>query len=104
MRRLVLLLFLAPLLVPLARAHDESDSERARAALAGGEIRPLAELMARVEARYAGRLIDTELERKHGRWIYEFKFLPEAGRIFKVDVDAATGAVLGTRGPAEEKR
>ncbi len=104
MRRVVLLLLLAaPLLSEPARARDESDSTRARAALASGEVRPLAEIMARVEAHYAGRLIDTELERKRGRWIYEFKFLPEAGRIFKVEVDAATGAVLGTRGPVQEK-
>ena len=55
------------------------------------------------EARYAGRVIETELEREHGRWVYDFKFLPDAGHIFSVKVDAATGKVVGTHGPVQEQ-
>ncbi len=108
-RRLLPLLFLAPLLAVPARADEdefenERDSARARAAVEAGEIRPLSQLLARIEARYAGRVIATELEHEHDRWIYTFKLLPEAGHIFSVELDAASGKVVSTRGPVQEKR
>jgi uncharacterized membrane protein YkoI len=100
-------LFLLPALLLAgspARADDRRDHERARAALAAGEIRPLAALLAEVERRYVGVVIETELERDDGRWIYEFKLLPPSGRLFEVKIDAATGAVIRTRGPVQERR
>lgn len=103
-RLLVTLLLLAPLPAASVRAHEHTDSERARAALETGQIRPLSELLSHVESRYVGRVIETELEQEHRRWIYEFKFLPPAGHIFTVKVDAATGEVIGTRGPVQEQR
>lgn len=102
-RRLLIVLLLAPLLAPGARAEHHSDSERARAALESGEVRPLSELLARVESRYAGRVIETELEQEHDRWIYEFKLLPEEGHVFTVKLDASSGEVVGTRGPVQDK-
>ena len=99
------LLLTASLLAGLpAQAGDRRDHERARAALEAGEVRPLAELLAEVESRYAGRVIETELERDGGRWIYEMKILPPSGRMFELKLDAATGAVLHSRGPVQERR
>lgn len=83
---------------------DREDGARARAALRAGQIRPLAQLMAMVEARYGGRVVATHLEHDHGRWTYELRLLPPSGRLFEVRVDAATGAVIGTRGPAHDRR
>lgn len=104
MRRALLLLPALLLAAPAARADDRRDHERARAALAAGEIRPLAALLAEVERRYLGVVIETELERDDGRWIYEFKLLPPSGRVFEIKLDAATGAVIRTRGPVQERR
>ncbi len=103
-RRLIIVVLLAPLLAPAVRADGRDDSGRARMAVETGEIRPLAELLARVELSYGGRVIETELEQEHGRWIYEFKLLPETGLIFTVTMDAATGMVVGTHGPVRERR
>ncbi|MBN8872696.1 MAG: PepSY domain-containing protein [Rhodospirillales bacterium] len=89
------------------QAHDargNEDARSARAALQAGEIRPLSELLTTVESRYDGRVIETELEREHGRWVYEFKLLPPAGHLFMLTIDAATGQVIGSRGPVREKR
>lgn len=66
---LLLPMLMLPLGVPDARADGRRDHERARAALAAGEIRPLAELLAEVQRRYVGRVIETELEREGERWI-----------------------------------
>lgn len=93
----------APLRAP-AMADGREDQERARAALEAGQIRPLAEILAEVERRYLGRVIDTDLEREDGRWIYEFKLLPPTGRVFELEVDAATGALLRSKGPVQERR
>lgn len=82
---------------------DGDDGARARAALQAGEIKPLAGLMAIVEARYAGRVVDARLDREHDRWTYELRVLPDSGRMFEVRVDAATGTVIGTRGPAHDR-
>ena len=102
-RRLVLAALLFPLAGPVA-AGDVSDSARARAAFERGEILSLTQLLAGVEKRYEGRVIETELEQHHDRWIYEFRLLPSTGRIFKVMVDAASGEVMATRGPVQERR
>lgn len=110
MRRALLLLPLLLLASP-ARADDRREGrsvdrrghERARAALAAGEIRPLADLLAEVERRWTGRVIETELEREDDRWVYEFKLLPPSGRVFELKLDAATGALLRSRGPVQER-
>lgn len=86
------------------QAGERRDHERARAALAAGEIKPLGELVAAIEARYVGRIVETELEREGGRWIYEIKLLPPSGRVVELKVDAATGALVGSRGPLQERR
>ena len=107
-RRLLLALplVLAPaVLTPVvaARCGEPTDAELARTAVERGEIRPLADILAAVEARYEGQVIATELEHHHDRWIYEFKLLPPTGRIYKVRVDATSGQLLETHGPAEER-
>ncbi|MBR0679808.1 PepSY domain-containing protein [Roseomonas eburnea] len=104
MRRALFLLPLLPLLAQPAHASDRRDHERARAALAAGEIRPLADLLAEVERRYVGTVIETELDRDNGRWVYEFKLLPPSGRVFEIKLDAATGALIRSRGPVQERR
>jgi uncharacterized membrane protein YkoI len=104
MRRALLLLPLLMLATTPAQADDRRDHERARAAVAAGEIRPLADLLADVERRYAGRVLEAELDRNDGRWVYEIKLLPPSGRVFELHLDAATGALLRSRGPVQERR
>lgn len=98
-RLTVLLLLTCP-----ALADGQSDHDRARAALAAGAIRPLADILADVERRWVGQVIETELEHDDGRWVYEFKLLPPSGRIFKLELDATTGALLKSSGPVLERR
>jgi uncharacterized membrane protein YkoI len=85
-------------------ASDSKDHERARAALGAGQIRPLADILTEVEHRYLGRVIETELDQEDGRWVYDFKLLPPTGQVFKLDVDATTGALLRSKGTVQERR
>jgi uncharacterized membrane protein YkoI len=87
----------------VAAAQDRRDHERARAALEAGQIRPLSELLSEVERRYRGRVIEADLDRDDGQWLYEFKILPPNGRVFRVELDAQTGQVIRTFGPVQER-
>ena len=88
---------------PAGATQERRDHERARAALEAGQIRPLSELLAEVERRFRGRVIEAELDRDDGQWLYEIKILPPNGRVFIVELDAATGALLRSRGPVQER-
>jgi len=102
-RRLLPFLAASVLLTAPAAAQDRRDHERARAALEAGQIRPLSELLAEVERRFRGRVIEAELELDDGQWLYEIKILPPNGRLFTVELDAATGALIRSRGPVQER-
>jgi uncharacterized membrane protein YkoI len=108
MRRQFLAGLLGALALPAIRPAlaGDNDHERARRAVEAGRIRPLVQLLAEIERRYVGQVVETELDDddNDGRWTYEFKLLPPSGHMFKVELDAATGAVIGTKGPVQERR
>ena len=94
---------LAIALATPAAGRERRDHERARAALEAGEIRPLSDLLAEVERRFRGRVIEAELEQDDGQWLYDIKILPPNGRVFDVELDAATGALIRSRGPVQQR-
>lgn len=99
MRRTLLAAMLVLLAVPtLAETHD-----RAREALRAGEIRPLAEVLSAVKRDFAGEVVEVELERERGRWVYEVKLLTEQGGILKLDYDARAATLLRARGPGVDE-
>lgn len=77
-------LFAAPL-------HAGDDHERAREAVARGEVLPLDAVLARVPLRAGERLLDAELEREDGLWIYELELIAADGRVREVELDARDG-------------
>jgi hypothetical protein len=91
--------FLA-LLTPIAAGGEEppaaapTDFDRALGAVERGEIKRLSEILPRIEAEFAGRAIETEIETDNGRWVYEIDILTTDGRLFEVDVDAVTGETI----------
>ena len=87
-------LLLTGLALPGARAGDKHDHERARAAMLAGEVMPLPELLARLQRTHPGQVLELELEREHGRWLYEVRLLQANGQLVKLELDARSGAVL----------
>jgi uncharacterized membrane protein YkoI len=86
-------------LLPLPlRADRERDYDRARRAVEQGEALALAEILGRVRSELGGEVVGVSFERKHGRWVYEFKVIDQAGRLWEVYVDAATAVVLKREG------
>ena len=90
MRRL--LAILAVILAAPALAGDDHD--RAREALARGEILPLSRILGVVEREVGGRVIEVDLDRDDGRYVYEVEAVSRDGRLVELSIDAATGAVL----------
>ncbi|MGB1110820.1 MAG: PepSY domain-containing protein [Gammaproteobacteria bacterium] len=91
-------LFTLALIHPLwpasASDYGEEDHERAHQALKRGEVTPMAELLNKLEPHMTGELIGVELEKEHGRWLYEFKLIEPDGRIMELEVDAKSGEIL----------
>jgi len=85
---LILALLAGPVLA------DDDDQDRARRALEAGEILPLSEILAVAEAARPGRVIEVELERDDGRWIYELGLVTPGGRLYEMEIDAATATLL----------
>ena len=90
---LALMLMTAGVQLPPALA-DEADHEQARQALAAGEILPLRQILDRVEKNHPGQILEVELEREHGSWIYEIKLLRPDGAVTKLELDARNGNLL----------
>ncbi|MEQ1617644.1 MAG: PepSY domain-containing protein [Terricaulis sp.] len=101
-RRLLVLIALAALLAPaeaLARRGRgrgrSGDHDEAREALEHGEALPLAQILSLALRAVPGEILEIELEREHGRLLYEIEILARNGWVRKVILDARTGAVLG---------
>ncbi|MBI2744041.1 MAG: PepSY domain-containing protein [Burkholderiales bacterium] len=89
-------LFAAAALTPLASLAD-GDHDRARAALQAGEVLPLHVVLERVAKDHPGNVLEVELEREKGLWIYELKILQGGGGLLKLKVDAKTAAIIRQR-------
>ncbi|HAY27611.1 MAG TPA: hypothetical protein DIT03_15625 [Candidatus Accumulibacter sp.] len=76
---------------------EDHDHDRARQALEAGEILPLRTILDRLEREYPGQVMEVELERKDGRWVYEIKLLRRGGALSKLQVDARDGSLIGLR-------
>lgn len=78
----------------LAAARD-LDQDEALELRQQGVILPLEQLLDAALGRYPGaRLLEAELEEKHGRYEYEVELLTPAGVVREIKYDARTGALL----------
>ncbi len=80
-----------------ACGSDARDHDRARQALEAGEVLPLRTILERVERDNPGQIMEVELERKEGRWIYEIKLLRTGGSLVKLKVNARDGTLLDSK-------
>ncbi|WP_303979959.1 PepSY domain-containing protein [Dongia mobilis] len=77
-----------------APEEEEDDQETARRALENKEILPLSTVLARIEENFTGDVVEIELERKRGAWVYEIEIIDADGRVRDIDVDARSGDVI----------
>ena len=87
---------LTAMAVPVARA-DEHEQDEVHEAVERGDIRSLADILSAIRDKLPGEVVGIEVERKDGRWVYEFRVLDREGQLFEVYVDARTAAIERTR-------
>jgi uncharacterized membrane protein YkoI len=92
-RTLFGLLIAAPLALASAGlvASDHDDAKRLKEA---GDIQPLEQILAKARAAKPGRVIETELERKAERYVYEIEIVDNAGVVWELKFDAKSGELL----------
>ena len=88
------MLILAVLIGTRAAWAGVDDVARARLALERGEVLPLAEILALVQAQVDARVIEVEFEEQAGKYVYEFELITPDGRLIEAVADAVTGQIL----------
>lgn len=80
--------------VPVAASdHDKGAPDAVRRAVEAGEIKSLADILASVRGKLPGEIAGVEIEREHGRWLYEFRLVDDKGRLYEAYVDARSGEI-----------
>jgi len=51
-----------------------------------------------------GTVVEAELEKKHGKTVWEVEVLGSDGNVTEVHIDAASGAVIDTEAKKDEKK
>ena len=59
-----------------------------------GKILPLEQVLQQARRDRPGRLVETELEKQSGRYIYEIKIVDEKGVVEELEYDAQNGERL----------
>jgi len=54
--------------------------------------------------KLAGKVIEAELEKKHGKGVWEVEIVGADGKVMEVHVDADTGAVIGMEEKGAHKK
>ncbi len=74
------------------------DQEEASEAVREGRILPLSRALEILGARHGGRVIDINLTRSRGQYVYRFTLRETAGRVRKVSMNAKTGQISRASG------
>ena len=74
-------------------AADDKAALAARLAK-NGDILPLEQILQHAQAVQPGKVIETEFEHNRGRYVYEVEVLDDKGVVWKLKLDAKTGALI----------
>jgi uncharacterized membrane protein YkoI len=78
---------------PLVHAADRELYDLSQS-IQRGEIRPLSEVLSAIHDKLPGVVTKAEIERKHGRWLYELDVIDRnTGREFEVEVDGRSAEI-----------
>ena len=85
------ILILAATAIPSAADDDHVNARKLRES---GEIMPLEKIIERARAEKTGDVLETELDRENGRYVYEVEIVDEAGQVWEIKLDAKTGKLI----------
>ena len=73
---------------------DDYDHNRARKLVQSGNILPLETILENLKKRTSGRILEVEMKRKKGIFIYEVELVNEQGVVKEFVFDASNGKLL----------
>lgn len=88
------LLVLLVTLFYLPRADSGESPANAGRLSAKGEILSLEKISQKAKSYKAGEILEVELEKKHGRYVYEIDILDADSQVWELKLDAKTGQLL----------
>ena len=77
-----------------ALADEDIDQNKAQALREQGVILPLEDILRAVQKSKHGRVMEVELEKKHGRYIYEIEIVDVNGKVWEMKIDASDGSLI----------
>ncbi|MGD8567917.1 MAG: PepSY domain-containing protein [Gammaproteobacteria bacterium] len=90
---LVPVLFAATHAIP-AGADDDINQDQAQALRKQGVILPLENILDIARRQRHGRVMEVELEKSHGRYVYEIEIVDDNGKVWELKVDASDGSMI----------
>lgn len=95
LRSCLLLAMTVPVAMTGAVLADEISQDVARELRRAGSIQALDTLLEQVRERHPeARLLDAELERDDGRYLYEVEIVTRDGEVRELEIDAGSGEIL----------
>lgn len=89
----------AALLLPRpGLADDAADWRALHREVQAGRIQPLEQILDSLGRNWLGEVIEVEVEREDGRWVYEIELLGPQGQVVEFEIDAASGEILEIEG------
>lgn len=73
---------------------DDVSQHTARQLVASGQILPLEEIHKKAHVIKPGKIIETELEIKKGKYVYEVELIDDKGYVWEIKLDAKTGSLI----------
>jgi uncharacterized membrane protein YkoI len=77
-----------------AAASDRVRQQEVRQLRESGKILPMEDILGRARTAQPGQVVEVELDREGGRYVYEVKVIDDADRVHKLELDAGSGEVL----------
>ncbi len=77
-----------------AWAGDRVRQQEVRQLRESGKILSMEDILGRARAVQPGQVVEVELERESGRYVYEVKVIDDADRVHKLELDAGSGELL----------
>jgi uncharacterized membrane protein YkoI len=74
--------------------YADIDQATARKLVSSGQILPLEKIHEKAKQIKPGKILETELEKKRGLYIYEVELLDSHGTVWEIKLDAKTGQLI----------
>lgn len=92
--RFLELIFIVVFSASPAIASSDIDQNEAQVLREQGVIMSLEEILQNVQKLKQGRIMEVELENKHGRYVYEIEIADPNGKVWELKLDASNGSLI----------